>query len=407
MAGFDDKPLLRCVECGYKLDFDPWTFRCPRCGGLLEVVVPQPRVLRSDAIGLGVWRYREALPVPGGAKPVTLGEGGTPLVEAEVSGRGARVYVKFEGSNPTGSFKDRGMSVAVTIARAAGARVTVAASTGNTAASMAAYSSRAGLRPVVVLPSGGVALGKLLQAALHGALVAEVEGGFDRALSIVMEAVGPGGAYPLNSFNPVRLEGQKTIAYEIVEQLGYVPDTVIVPVGNAGNISAIWKGFQELARWGETSELPRMVGVQAAGASPLVNTWLKGLDSLEPVENPKTIASAIRIGRPVNWVKALRAIRESNGLLVAVDDEEILRAMRVLATRVGLGVEPSSAAPLAALWRLEDEGIIDPGETVVLVATGHALKDPAAMEHAARPSIIRIDDSEALRALLAGGSREG
>jgi len=389
---------LRCVSCRSEYPFDPWTFSCPRCGGPLEVLVPTPDVSAWGRRRLGVWRYREALPLPGGAEPVSMGEGGTPLVEApRLSGAGSRVWVKYEASNPTGSFKDRGMTVAVTVARRAGARLVVAASTGNTAASMAAYSARSGLRSVVVLPRGGVARGKLLQAALHGALIVEVEGGFDRALQAVMASAGPGRAYPLNSFNPVRLEGQKTIAYEIVDQLG-VPDWVIVPVGNAGNISAIWKGFRELHEWGLAERLPRMIGVQAEGAAPLAR-YLRG-EGPPSVEKPETLASAIRIGRPVNWLKAVSAVVESGGTIVTVSDREILEAMRAMARRAGLGVEPSSAAPLAGLWRLEEEGVIGGGDSVVLVATGHALKDPEAIEAAASVEPVHAKGPEDLLEIL-------
>jgi len=402
VGSFDETvPHLACTSCGSTYPYDPWLLECPRCGGLLEVRVPQPDTSQWPKRPLGVWRYREALPVPRGVEPVTMGEGGTPLIHASsLSRAGARVWVKFEGANPTGSFKDRGMTVAVTVARAAGARVVVAASTGNTAASMAAYAARAGLRRVVVLPRGGVARGKLAQAVLHGAEIVEVEGSFDEALRIVRRAAGRGGVYPLNSYNPVRLEGQKTIAYEIVDQLGGPPDTVIVPVGNAGNISAIWKGFRELLDWGLIDEAPRMIGVQAEGAAPLVKAWRTGEAPI--VEEPRTVASAIRIGEPVNWSKALRAVEESHGTLLAVADDEILEALLDLARTAGIGVEPSSAAPLAALRRLEAQGIIGEGERVVLVATGHALKDPDTIQAIAKPRVYRAASPESLEQILEG-----
>ncbi|MCS7110626.1 MAG: threonine synthase [Ignisphaera sp.] len=330
-----------------------------------------------------VWRYRELLPIDDGVTPVTLNEGGTPLIPLMRCRSGTErvvdVYVKFEGSNPTGSFKDRGMTVGVTIARNIGVEGVIVASTGNTAASAAAYAARAGLRCVVVLPKGGVAKGKIAQALLHGAEIREVEGAFDDALDDVFtEVVVNGGRklYPLNSYNPWRLEGQKTIAFEIVDELGFVPDIVIVPVGNAGNISAIWKGFKELYSYGLIDKLPRMVGVQAAGAAPLALTWEQGADRLHAVENPQTIASAIRIGKPVNWLKALRAVKESGGRFITVSDEEILVAMKMLAALEGIGVEPASAASLAGYRKLVDSNLIDGGEVVVLIATGHALKDP-------------------------------
>jgi threonine synthase len=393
---------LRCVSCGSTYEFNPRLFSCPRCGSLLEVVRNKhPGASWSLWRGRppGVWRYREALPVPRGARPVTLGEGATPLVDADIDGVRARVWVKFEGANPTGSFKDRGMTVGVTVARLLGARVVVAASTGNTASSLAAYAARAGLRAVVVLPRGGVALGKLLQARLHGATVVEVDGSFDCAMKMVLEAAREGPVYPLNSFNPVRLEGQKTIAYEIVDELGRAPDYVVVPVGNGGNIAAIWKGFKELHEWGLLDGLPVMVGVQAEGASPLAKAWEERAKEPLWVDNPKTVASAIRIGRPVNWMKAYKAVEESGGLFISVTDEEILEAQRILARRVGLGVEPSSAASLAGLLKLYDEGFLREGEEVVLIATGHALKDPDSM--AAADADVRLaEDAESLKGIL-------
>ena len=294
---------------------------------------------------------------------------------------GVRLYGKYEGCNPTGSFKDRGMTVATTIAKALGARAVVVASTGNTAASASAYAARAGLKSFVLVPSGGVARGKLVQAIAYGAIVVEVEGFFDDALRAVLDVVERTRVlYPLNSFNPWRLEGQKTLAFEVVEQLGWkVPDWVVVPVGNAGNIYAIWKGFKELYTHGLIDSLPRMVGVQAEGASPLVKTWRKRARRLLEVEEPSTIASAIRIGRPVNWPKALRAIEESRGLLVEVSDEEIVHAMTLLARLEGLVVEPASAAPLAGAVKLVGQGVLGQGDAVVLVLTGHGLKDPDAL----------------------------
>lgn len=355
-----------------------------------------------------LWDYLDALPIPIGVEPVSLGEGGTPLIRIERIGYG-RVYAKFEGTNPTGSFKDRGMTVAVTIARSLRVHGVIVASTGNTAASASAYASRACMSCVVVLPRGKVARGKLSQAILHGAKIIEIEGVFDDALKAVMEfAMKTRMLYPLNSFNPWRLEGQKTIAYEIVSQLGRVPDNIIVPVGNAGNISAIWKGFKELIEWGLINETPRMIGVQASGADPLVRTWESGCDSLIEVSNPKTIATAIRIGRPVNWLKALKAVRESNGLFIRVNDDEILRAQAMLA-REGLGVEPASAAAMAGFLKALDQGIVGRDEASVIILTGHCLKDPdAAMAHRFERYIASSKD-EAIRMILriVGGGYEG
>ena len=378
---FREGVRLRCVTCGSLYPHNPRLFTCRSCGGLLEVVTPVDSGFewgRVRARRFGVWRYRELLPLAEWVKPVSLGEGGTPLVKV-VRAAGPHVFVKFEGSNPTGSFKDRGMAVGVTIAKGLGVEGVVVASTGNTAASAAAYAARAGLRCLVYLPRGGVARGKLAQALLHGAEVVEVDGFFDDALELVLEEYverSYSKLYPLNSVNPWRLEGQKTLAFELVDELGNTPDVVVVPVGNAGNISAIWKGFRELRDLGVISGTPRMIGVQATGAAPLAKTWSTGSRELQVVEEPRTIASAIRIGRPVNWVKALKAVEESRGALLTVSDEEILEAIKMLARLEGLGVEPSSAASLAGYLKALEEGLVDRGETVVLVATGHALKDP-------------------------------
>ena len=381
MSLFREGVRLRCVTCGSLFPPNPRFFTCRSCGGLLEVVTPVDSGFewgRVRARRFGVWRYRELLPLAEWVNPVSLGEGGTPLVRVDRAAD-PHVFVKFEGSNPTGSFKDRGMTVGVTIAKGLGVEGVVVASTGNTAASAAAYAARAGLRCLVYLPRGGVARGKLAQALLHGAEVVEVEGFFDDALELVLEEYverSYSKLYPLNSVNPWRLEGQKTLAFELVDELGNTPDVVVVPVGNAGNISAIWKGFRELRDLGVISGTPRMIGVQATGAAPLAKTWSTGSRELQVVEEPRTIASAIRIGRPVNWVKALKAVEESRGALLTVSDEEILEAIKMLARLEGLGVEPSSAASLAGYLKALEEGLVDRGETVVLVATGHALKDP-------------------------------
>ncbi|MEB3861561.1 MAG: threonine synthase [Desulfurococcales archaeon] len=362
---------LRCISCKAEYEPDPWLFRCPRCGGLLDVV--HDKVDPTPSQGQGVWRYHKALPRV--RRRISLGEGGTPLIRLS-STRHERVYLKFEGANPTGSFKDRGMAVAVSIALDAGARAVLAASTGNTSASAAAYAARAGLRSIIVLPRGRVAKGKLFQAMLHGAKIVEVEGSFDEALKAVMSYIEEekGLVYPVNSFNQWRLEGQKTLAYEVAGELGDAPDYVIVPVGNAGNISAIWKGFKDLYRAGVTSRLPVMIGVQARGASPLATMAERGLNEPAWFDKPETIATAIRIGRPINWQRALEAVRESGGTFIAVSDQDILEAQKTLARREGIGVEPASAAPYAGLTKLRQK--LPEDATIVLVATGHSLKDP-------------------------------
>ena len=257
-----------------------------------------------------------------------------------------------------------------------GLKAVICASTGNTSASLAAYAARAGIPCFVVIPAGKIAFGKLAQAVAYGAKIVQIRGNFDDALRIVMELAWRKKIYLLNSVNPYRVEGQKTLAYEVVDQLKHPPSKLIVPVGNAGNISAIWKGFKEYRELGFSEELPQMFGVQAAGAAPIVEAVEKGVEAIKPVEKPETVATAIRIGAPVNWRKALRAIRESGGTALKVTDDEILEAQRLLARVEGLFVEPASASTIAGLKRFLEEGLIDRDETVVCVATGHGLKDP-------------------------------
>lgn len=316
--------------------------------------------------------------MPSDAEIISLGEGGTPLIRLN----GSRellgvdvVHAKFEGANPTGSFKDRGMTVAVSMAKYLSFNIVACASTGNTAASMAAYARRACIKPLVILPEGQVSKGKLVQVILHGAEILMVKGGFDEALNIIIEASRRGIIYPLNSINPWRIEGQKTVAYEIVDEIG-APDWVVVPVGNAGNISAIWKGLVELKEFGLINKLPRLAGVQASGAAPLVKAFKENQDRPVFIEKPETIASAIRIGKPINWFRALKAIRESKGVLIDVNDNEIIEAQKLLARYEGLGVEPASAITIAGVIRLREEKIIDKDERVVVILTGHVLKDP-------------------------------
>ncbi|MEM0371265.1 MAG: threonine synthase [Ignisphaera sp.] len=381
-----EEVFLKCIKCGHEYIPSPRLFICPKCGSLLEVIINNTKFEwnKIKTRRFGVWRYRELLPIRDDVEPVTMCEGGTPLIKALNLYERKHVaipntYIKFEGANPTGSFKDRGMTVGVTIAKYINVDGVVVASTGNTAASAAAYAARAGLKCIVVLPKGSVAKGKIAQALLHGAEIKEIEGSFDNALEEVFESIVEGefkNMYPLNSYNPWRLEGQKTIAYEIVDELGKVPDYVIVPVGNAGNISAIWKGFKELYSLGYIDKLPKMIGVQAEGAAPLASAWREGLSEPLYVDKPNTIASAIRIGKPINWPKAFKAVKESHGFFIDVSDEEIINAMKLLARVEGLGVEPASAASLAGLMKCEREGKIDKDSLVVLIATGHALKDP-------------------------------
>jgi threonine synthase len=337
-----------------------------------------------------VERYRRFLPVGERTPVVTLQEGNTPLLEAprlaEAAGGGLDVYLKCEGFNPTGSFKDRGMTVAISKALEQGARAVICASTGNTSASAAAYAARAGLRAFVVVPKGAVALGKLSQAAIHGATVLMVDGSFDEALALVKEIAATQPVTLVNSINPYRLEGQKTAAFEIVDQLGRAPDYHLIPVGNAGNITAYWRGYAEYASAGLAGTRPRMVGFQAAGAAPLVENRV--------IAEPKTVATAIRIGNPASWQPAVAAMTESAGWVEAVTDEEILHAYRLLARTEGIFMEPASAAAVAGLFKSAKAGRFESGATCVLTLTGHGLKDPeSALGGTARPLTVppRLD----------------
>jgi len=376
---------LECFECGARFDINERIYECPRCGGLLEVEFTREELkrnlkrhpLKGD---LRVWRYRAFMPVLDDSKIVSISEGGTPLVRC---GRLARelgvgeLYIKFEGANPTGSFKDRGMTVGVTKALEFGVRTVACASTGNTSASLAAYAARAGLRCLVLLPKAKVALGKLVQTVFHGAQVISVRGNFDQALEILRQLCAERrDIYLLNSINPFRPQGQKTIGFEIAEQLGRVPDRVVVPMGNCANIWAIYKGFLEFRMVGLTKSIPRMTGIQAEGAKPIVDAFRRNLDRFVPVERPETIATAIRIGNPVNGPKALRAIRASGGTAEAVSDAEIIEAQKMVARLEGIGIEPASAASVAGLRKLLEAEEINRDEVIVCVATGHVLKDP-------------------------------
>lgn len=335
--------------------------------------------------------YRDRLPVSLDTPVVTLGEGGTPLVAAQWLGEqtGCEVWLKVEGDNPTGSFKDRGMTVAISLAAQHGDKAVVCASTGNTSASAAAYAVRAGLVPIVLVPAGRIARGKLAQAIVHGAKLVSVDGGFDDCLRIVREL---GANYPValvNSVNPVRLEGQKTAAFEVCDALGDAPDVHVLPVGNAGNISAYWKGYREYAKDKLATRTPRMWGFQAFGAAPIVRGAI--------VENPDTVATAIRVGNPASWKLAEAARDESGGLIETVTDDQILAAQHELASREGVFVEPASAAGVAGLLALRAAGRLDGGQTIVVTVTGHGLKDTeTALEHAAVDKVVTPADTDAV-----------
>jgi len=355
----------------------------------------------AGTLGRPAWRgviehYRRYLPVTDRTPVVTLREGNTPLVRAERLMRhtpGVEVFLKCEGANPTGSFKDRGMTLAITKALEEGSRAVVCASTGNTSASAAAYAARAGLPCFVVVPAGGVALGKLVQALAHGARVIPIEGSFDDALRIVREGAPRLRLTLVNSVNPYRIDGQKTGAFEICDVLGRAPDVLAIPVGNAGNITAYWRGFVEYHRAGRVGARPRMWGFQAAGAAPFVVG--------HPVARPETVASAIRIGRPASWDAAWAAVRESGGAFEAVTDEELLAARALLAREEGVFVEPSSAAPVAGLLKRAREGRLPAGAVVACVLTGHGLKDPEAVLRTERRPDAVPATLEALERLVA------
>ncbi len=315
-------------------------------------------------------RYRRFLPVSDDTPVISLAEGSTPLLPAPRLGEqlGLELYFKLEGLNPTGSFKDRGMTLAVSKGIEEGAGAVICASTGNTSASAAAYAGRAGIRCIVIIPEGKITAGKLAQAITHGAEVLSVAGNFDQALNIVRAIVDKYPVQLVNSINPYRLEGQKTGAFEIVDSLGKAPDYLSIPVGNAGNINAYWKGFNEYREAGLLDSLPHMIGFQAAGAAPLVLG--------HPVDNPETIATAIRIGNPARGDQALDAAAASGGLIEAVTDDEIIAAYQLVASSEGTFCEPASAASLAGVIKKQSEGYFEEGDMVVCVLTGHGLKDP-------------------------------
>lgn len=388
--------VQRCATCAHELpDTDPAT-RCPRCGGLLDVVPGDPDE-RADALARrfgarrgalagadasGVWRFRELVhPSVAPSAIVSWPEGNTPLVGSpRVSGWAgiADLSLKHEGMNPTGSFKDRGMTVGITQARRLGARAVACASTGNTAASLAAYAARAGMPALVLIPAGGVALGKLIQSLAYGARTLLVRGTFDDCLRLVREASEQLGVYLLNSVNPWRLQGQKTIALELLEQCGWdAPDWIALPAGNLGNTAAFGAAIRDALALGLIARAPRLAAVQASGAAPFAASFAERFATRHRV-TPRTVASAIAIGDPASWERAVRAIRDTRGVVTAVSDDDILEAKAVV-DAAGIGCEPASAASVAGVRRLVREGIIARGERVVAVLTGHVLKDPDAV----------------------------
>jgi threonine synthase len=324
-----------------------------------------------------MWRgvireYLDFLPAMKEESVITLMEGNTPLIPSSRISKeilsGIKLYFKYEGLNPTGSFKDRGMTVAVSMAKENGSKAVICASTGNTSASAAAYATRAGMKSYVLIPQGKIALGKLSQAMAHGARVIQIEGNFDEALHLVREISESEPITLVNSLNPFRIEGQKTAAFEVIDQLGFAPDYHCLPVGNAGNITAYWKGYKEYWEKGRAETLPKMLGFQAEGAAPIVRG--------KTVEKPETIATAIRIGNPASWKQAEAARDESGGLIDMVSDDEILQAYQMLASLEGIFCEPASASSLAGVIKLNRKGIFKKKDVIVLTITGHGLKDP-------------------------------
>lgn len=405
---------LRCISCRSEESIDKIVYRCRRCDDLLEVRLDLERAKERinkkewSSKPLSVWKYIGLIPVFDRSKIVTIGEGGTGLHRCDNLAEELGVenlYVKNEGENPTGSFKDRGMTIGVTKAMELDVSEVACASTGNTAASLAAYSAKARLRCMILIPYGAIALGKLAQAMIYGAKVIAIKGNFDDALSMVLDASKNLGLYLLNSINPLRIEGQKTAAFEICDQLGWhAPDRLVIPIGNAGNITAYWKGFKEFYELGLIKSLPMMTGVQAYGSSPIIQAIKEGKKTIQPLKDPRTVASAIRIGRPVNWKRAMMAIIESDGKAETVTDEEIISAQRLLARKEGLFVEPASASSIAGLKKLIELGEIDREEEIVCVATGHGLKDPdSAIEYSEEPLLIK-PDLKILREVIEGAT---
>ena len=408
MAPFE----MRCIECGSIHDMARPAYACSSCGNLLEVSMDIPSAQRRLSNGdwenraLSVWKYRELLPVAPGTHVYTRHEGGTPLIRCDNLGKhlGLKdLWVKFDGMNPTGSFKDRGMTVGITKAKELGMKVVTCASTGNTSASLAAYAGLAGLKCVVLIPEGQVALGKLAQAMMHGAKVVSVKGNFDQALDMVMRASDSLGMYVLNSVNPFRIEGQKTAAYEVCDQLdGSAPDLLYIPVGNGGNSAAYWKGFKEYRALEAVDSHPRIMGVQAAGAAPVAAMFSNGSDTLVPVAKPDTVATAIRIGNPANWKKTARALRDSGGSCFTVTDDDILKAQKLMARLEGIFAEPAGAAAVAGLAKDISSGAVDRSSRIVCVSTGHGLKDPDVAVAQSDKPVVAEASVEALRKIVEG-----
>ncbi len=386
-------PSIRCINCQTDFSTSQRIYTCPKCDGLLDVVYELDEFRGERMMSVwdwrraspepidqsGVWRFRELLPEASQSEIVTMIEGNTQIWDAprcaEYAGM-SRLSFKHLGMNPTGSFKDLGMTTGITQARRLGATSVACASTGNTSASMAAYAARAGMKAFVFIPSGQIALGKLSQALDYGAEVLQIDGDFDDAMRLVREVANDSPLYLLNSVNPFRLEGQKTIAFEMMQQRGWqAPDRVVVPGGNLGNSSAIAKGFHELMERGVIAKIPKIIIVQAEGANPLYQMWREQAETLTPVPDATTLATAIKIGNPVSWPKAMRGLRWSEGQVEQVTEQEIADAKAMIG-RDGIGCEPASAVTLAGVKKMVAAGKVKPDEDIVAILTGHVLKDP-------------------------------
>jgi threonine synthase len=421
--GLSATAIQRCIEphCGVSYGLNERLYVCPQCGGLLDVEKRWDRFANANTLRelwqqrlsannerdrSGVWRYRELLPFADDVQIVSLAEGNTPLYTAPRSAAYCgldALQLKHQGCNPTGSFKDTGMTTAITQARILGARVVVCASTGNTSASLAAYAARANLSCAILVPHGQVSHAKLAQSLDYGATVLELEGNFDDAMRLVRELAEDESIYLVNSINPFRLEGQKTVAAELLQQLDWqVPDHVVVPGGNLGNSSAFGKGFKELQELGLIDRLPQLSVVQAEGAAPFAHLFAKQGDDLfaeaapaecATVDQPHTLASAIKIGAPVSWPKAWRALRWTSGRVLTVSEQEIADAKAMIG-RDGIGCEPASATTVAGIRKLVHDKVIQPGESVVAILTGHLLKDTDYVINYHRGTLALAEDSE-------------
>jgi threonine synthase len=409
-GGSNSSPKLACGICGEEHRIDEMAYRCGRCDYPLEVLHDYPKIRRwiceGGFKGSGMWRYGELLPLSNKDNIVTLQEGGTPLIRAERLGRELgleMLYIKDETRNPTWSFKDRGSSLGVSMALEIGARAVGCVSSGNMAASLAAYAARGGVKCLILMPRG-TPPGKVAQAIVCGAEVAVVDAPYPEICLEALRAGGELGVYMVHNDAPMRVEGQKTISYEIAEQLGWAaPDWVIVPTSSAGNFSAIWKGWWELGELGLVEEPPRMGLVQAEGNAPIVRSFTKNLDYVEPNREPRTIASAIANPDPPSGRRALRILRESKGYAEMASDEEILEAQRALASREGIFAEPAAAVPVACAKKLVERGVIDPDERVVLIITGAGIKDiDPILSKARRPLELSLDE---VRPFLEGAMR--